>query len=53
MAAPGADEHPATDNYAVDRAAAPVLEPQTWVTIPSDWLLASELRGPARRISAV
>ncbi|HOA93678.1 MAG TPA: hypothetical protein PLP74_05985 [Quisquiliibacterium sp.] len=53
MPPPGSDEHPATDNYGVDRAAASVLEPQAWVTLPADWLLASELRGPARRISDI
>jgi hypothetical protein len=49
MLPPGPDEHPATDNYGVDRAAAPLLEPTAWVTLPADWLLASELRGPALR----
>lgn len=51
MAPPTVGEHPATDNYGVDRAAASIREPHTWVTLPPDWLLAAELRGPAQRIS--
>lgn len=50
MAAPASSEHPATDNYSVDTAATQVLEPRTWVTLPADWLLASEMRGPVRRL---
>lgn len=52
QAEPGRLEHPQTDNYAVDSAAAPVLEPQVWVTPPAQWLMQSNLRGPVAPIRA-
>lgn len=52
QAEPGPLEHPQTDNYAIDAAAAPVREPQVWVTPPADWLMQSNLRGPVAPIRA-
>ena len=39
-------EHPGTDDYAVDTAAAPLREPGAWVTLPATWLMSVNLRGP-------
>jgi hypothetical protein len=48
QAAPMPNEHPATDNYQRDALAPPILEPKVWVTLPSNWLVASNIRGPSR-----
>ncbi len=45
-------EHPQTDNYAIDTAAAPIREPRVWVTPPAEWLMQANLRGPVAPIRA-
>lgn len=52
QAEPGRLEHPQTDNYAIDTAAAPIREPRVWVTPPAQWLMQSNLRGPVAPIRA-
>lgn len=51
QAAPLPGEHPATDNYARDTAAPPVLEPQVFAQLPAAWLMKSNIRGPVSPIT--
>jgi hypothetical protein len=46
QAAPLPGEHPATDNYAVDKRAPPVTEPRVWASLPADWLMRAGIRAP-------
>jgi hypothetical protein len=44
QAKPLANEHPQTDNYQVDSAAAAIFEPPVWVQLPQQWLARASIR---------
>jgi hypothetical protein len=50
-AAPSSEEHPSTDNYERDSAVPSPREPNVWVTLPSEWLMKANVRGPGFPIS--
>jgi hypothetical protein len=51
QATPLPGEHPATDNYSRDAGAAAVMEPYAWVSLPADWLMKNNIRGPVSPIT--
>lgn len=51
QAAPLPGEHSATDNYNRDANAAAIREPFAWVSLPADWLMKNNIRGPVSPIT--